>query len=479
MEPQNLIVIMSDEHDNRYMGCEGHPAVKTPNIDKLAARGTRFTDAYTPCPICVPARAAFATGDYVHRIGYWDNAIAYEGRVPGWGHALQEAGVSVESIGKLHYRNDDDPVGFDREHAPMNIYNGHGMVWGSVRDPLPDWQPRGSRMLGDYIGGGESKYTEYDRQIAKLTVEWLQARARGGAPWCLYVGFVAPHFPLVVPQEFIDLYPLDSIPPSKLLPEDGHPLHPWVKAHYDFWPSDQLFEDADERKRAIAAYYGLCTWVDHNIGLVLDALDETGLSASTRVVYTSDHGDNVGARGLWGKSNLYQEAVHVPLIMAGPDIPVGVCKIPVTLLDLQPTILAGMGVAPPPQDAAKPGRSLFDIALLPDETERVVFSEYHAVGSPSGGFMIRKGHWKYHYYAGYTPELFDLDADPEETMNRADDPAVADVLADLHAELLKICDPDAVDAEAKRDQAALVESYGGREKARDVGAPGATPAPGV
>ncbi len=138
-----------------------------------------------------------------------------------------------------------------------------------------------------------------------------------------------------------------------------------------------------------------------------------------------------------------------------------------------------MGVSPPPQDAAKPGRSLFDIATQPDDEERVIFSEYHAVGSPSGGFMIRKGRWKYHYYVGYAAELFDLVVDPEETTNRADDPDAAAVRADLHAELLKICDPEAVDAQAKRDQAALVDSHGGREKARDVGAPGATPAPSV
>ena len=125
----NLLVIMSDEHDPRYMGVSGDALIRTPHLDRLAGRGVRFTDAVTPSPICVPARASFATGAYAHDIGYWDNALAYDGGVKGWGHALQEAGIRVDSIGKLHYRSSEDEAGFDREHLPMHIYNGHGMVW--------------------------------------------------------------------------------------------------------------------------------------------------------------------------------------------------------------------------------------------------------------------------------------------------------------------------------------------------------------
>ena len=138
MKPTNTLVICSDEHDPRYMGCSGHPFIKTPNLDRLAARGTRFTRAYTSCPICVPARASLATGRYVYQIGYWDNAIAYDGRIRSWGHRLQENGMRVESIGKLHYRSATDPTGFDEEHEPMHIMDGSGLIWGAVRDPMPD-----------------------------------------------------------------------------------------------------------------------------------------------------------------------------------------------------------------------------------------------------------------------------------------------------------------------------------------------------
>lgn len=477
MKPANLIVIVSDEHDPRYMGCSGHSIVKTPTFDKMAAQGTRFTSAYTPCPICVPARAAFATGQYVHRIRHWDNAMPYTGSIRGWGHVLQDNGVRVESIGKLHYRYAEDPAGFDVEHIPMNVYQGVGMVWGSIRDPLPEAPAK--RMLGEYIGPGESTYTEYDRSVANLTVDWLQETAARASddPWVLYVGFVAPHFPLVAPEAFFNMYDLNDMPSSKLLPSDGHPHHPWVAEHDAMWSHDAAFKDETERKTAIAAYYALCTWVDHNVGRVLDALDATGLADTTRVIYTSDHGDNVGARGLWGKSNMYQESTAIPMLMTGPDVPSGVCATPVDLLDLYPTILEGVAVDPMPEMNDRPGKSLFTLGHAEDDIERAVFSEYHAVGSNSGGYMLRKGRWKFHYYVGFRPELFDLETDPEEMVDLAQDPAHADTLARMEAELRKICDPEAVDQLAKSDQAELIAKHGGREKALLVGAPGATPPP--
>jgi choline-sulfatase len=158
MSARNVLIIMSDEHDPRHMGCSGSPIVQTPNLDRLARRGVRFANAYTPSPICVPARAAFATGRRVFETRHWDNASPYTGEPGGWGHVLQRHHVRVESIGKLHYRAEEDPAGFDREHLPMHVVGGHGMVWASIRDP---YFKRGdaARMLGDRIGRGESAYT--------------------------------------------------------------------------------------------------------------------------------------------------------------------------------------------------------------------------------------------------------------------------------------------------------------------------------
>ena len=124
MKSTNLVFIMADEHNVNALGCYGHPMVKTPNLDRLAAMGTRFTSAYTNCPLCVPARASLATGRYVHQIENWDGAHPYDGSVPSWGHRLQATGHSVVSIGKLHYRNTSDPTGFDEQIAPMHVTNG-------------------------------------------------------------------------------------------------------------------------------------------------------------------------------------------------------------------------------------------------------------------------------------------------------------------------------------------------------------------
>lgn len=375
------------------MGASGDRFVRTPNLDRLAARGMRFRDAYTPSPICVPARASFATGAYAHDIGYWDNALAYDGAVKGWGHALQEAGIRVESIGKLHYRSSEDAAGFDEEHLPMHIYKGHRMVWGSVRDPLPSQQPRGGRMLGDKIGAGESTYTRYDASVTDQTIDWLDNAAAGdGKPWCLFVGLVAPHFPLVVAEEYLSLYPHDALPPRKLHPRDGHAR---VQRHHDFWPTEDQFHDEAERLTAIAAYLGLVSWMDHNVGRILDRLEASGLAETTRVLYTSDHGDNVGHRGMWGKSNFYLESAAVPMILSGPGVAPGTNDTPVGLLDVHPTILENFGLAadsaPLEPDLRRPGASLFAIAESGTRQDRAVFSEYHAAGSPAAGFMLRKG----------------------------------------------------------------------------------------
>lgn len=479
MPARNVLVIMSDEHDPRHMGCSGSPIARTPHLDALAARGTRFSNAYTPSPICVPARAAFATGRRVHEARLWDNASPYYGQLQGWGHILQQQAVRVESVGKLHYRKEGDPAGFDVEHLPMHVLGGYGMVWASIRDPYLK-RRNGKRMLGDEIGRGESPYTQYDEAVTVRTVRWLEdAAGRREQPFALYVGLVAPHFPLIAPPRFFDLYDGVDLPESKLRPEDGYVRHPWVQQYADFEQNEENFSSPQERRKAIQAYFGLCSFLDHNVGRIMQALADNGLAEDTLVVYTSDHGDNLGARGLWGKSTLYQESVTIPMIAAGPAVGQGVCETPVDLLDLFPTILEGTGVDPQPRMDGRPGRSLQSVAATPAEPGRVIFSEYHAAGSNTAGFMVRKERWKFHYYVRFRPELFDLQADPEELRDLAGDPAYAGVVREMEAELRRICDPEAVDALCKEDQHRMIDGYGGPERASELGSKGATPAPVV
>jgi choline-sulfatase len=437
-----------------------------------------FTDGYTPSPICVPARAAFATGMRVHQTGHWDNAAPYAGDPESWGHVLQRSHVRVESIGKLHYRNETDPVGFDREHLPMHVVGGYGMVWASIRDPMVPFG-EGKRMLGENIGPGESTYTEYDRAVTAKAVEWLQEAAGDDQPFVLYVGLVAPHFPLTAPAEFYRLYENIEVPEAKLHPASGAPRHPWVDTYAKFLPNEERFRSKQERLAAFRAYYALVSSLDDNVGRIVAALDSTGLSDSTHVIYTSDHGDTVGARGLWGKSTLYQETVKVPMLLAGPRVAPHVSRVPVDLLDLYPTILDATGVPREGSMQGRPGSSLFEVEQLPDAHERVIMSEYHATGSNTAGFMICKGKWKYHYYVRFQPELFDLEQDPEELHDLAGNAEYAGVLAEMERELRRICDPEAVDLQAKRDQGAMIDRLGGREKAATLGVRGATPAPKV
>ena len=176
MKPANLLFILSDEHNRRVLGCSGHQMIRTPNLDRLAASGVRFTDAYTNSPICVPARAALATGRYVHQIRFWDNGIPYDGSVPSWGHRLKEAGHEVVSIGKLHFRSAEDDNGFTEEVMPLHVVEGIGDPLGWLRDPLPE--RRGCLRLANDAGRGDSTYQQYDDRITAAAVDWLKAKAR-------------------------------------------------------------------------------------------------------------------------------------------------------------------------------------------------------------------------------------------------------------------------------------------------------------
>lgn len=471
---QNVLFIMSDEHQQKAAGCYGHSFVKTPTIDALAASGTRFTNAYTDSPICVPARASFATGRPVHDIGNWDNAHPYDGRVEGWGHALQKHGIHCMSIGKLHYRNETDPTGFVEQVVPLHVVDGVGSVAGAIKQPMAP--PMTKSKLARDIGPGDSGYIRYDRSIVENTCDWLKSEApkRKGQPWALFCSLVAPHFPLIAPPEFYDLYPHDMLETPKGGDPD-YPLHPWIEAFRQVQNHDEFFTD-ETRKVAMASYYGLCSFLDSNIAQVLAALEEAGLRDDTLIVYTADHGENLATRRLWGKSNMYEEAACIPLILSGPGVQAGkVVNTPVTLAEGANTILEAVGLG---EEGNPENRSWREIASEPDDPNRVAFSEYHAVGADTAVFMIRKGQYKYIHYVDYEPELFDEDADPEEETNLAADPAYASVLEDLKSELTKRVDPDKVNAAAQASQAALIEKHGGRDAVLNRGSFQGTPAPG-
>jgi choline-sulfatase len=478
MRATNLVFIMADEHNAAAMGAAGHPLVKTPRLDRLAAAGTRFAGAYTPSPLCVPARAAMATGRPAHATGYWDGAMAYDGRVPGWPHRLSGAGHLAVSIGKLHYRDGDVDTGFAETIEAMHLKDGIGDVHGLLREAMP---PRTAcRRLAEELGPGDSDYLRYDRRITAQACRWLEAAARpAGRPWALFVSFAAPHYPLIAPPEFYELYAGLDIPlPETAAPDD---LHPWVSAMRRAWPYDDYMDD-EKRRVAVAAYFALCSFMDANVGRVLDTLEETGLAAATRVIYASDHGESLGNRGLWGKMTMYEDAARIPLIVAGPDIPQAkVSGTPVSLLDIYPTALAALGVAPDAREAdgrAPAGASLIDIAAGRDDPDRAVISEYHGAGAAGAAFMLRHGRHKLIHYVGHAPELFDLAADPHERNDLARAPDHAALLAACEARLGEIVDPAGADARARAAQQALLARLGGMQAVLERAGFAGTPAPG-
>jgi choline-sulfatase len=478
MRATNVLFIMSDQHSRSVLGCYGNEVVRTPHLDRLAARGTRFTDAYCNCPICVPSRASFATGRYVHQIRYWDNAEAYDGRVPGWGHHLIDAGHSVVSIGKLHYRSVEDPTGFSEQILPLHILDGQGDVMGLLRKQQVA-RP-GTKTLARDAGRGESTYTDYDRKITAAACDWLREEAprRRDRPWVLFVSLVCPHPPLIAPPEFFDLYPLDRVPWPKLRDPEHRPSHPVLQVMRRIQDFDDHFGDEEHVRTAVAAYYGLCSFVDDNVGQILRALEESGLGRETRVVYTSDHGENLGSRTLWGKCVMYEESAGVPLIMAGPDVPEGrVASEVVSLVDAYPTLIEAVGETLGDEERQLPGHSWLRIANG-EAPERTVLCEYHAVASITGVYMIRIGRWKYVHYIDHPPQLFDLEADPEEAEDLGRSPEHAEIRARCEARLRAVVDPEAANALAFRDQAATIERLGGETAVLGRGHFPYTPAPG-
>jgi len=361
----------------------------------------------------------------------------------------------VESIGKLHYRRAEDADGFGRKHDAMYVAEGIGEVVSCLRERAPHRRGRGGVVKA---GPGDSAYLAYDRRITRQAQDWLAAHATDSRPWVLFVSYVNPHPPLIAPPDLYARYNPAVLPLPQQWRADDWPDHPALHEFRRYFGWETPLDEADLR-RQLATYYAQCEFIDRQVGTVLAALDAHSLSDRTRILYTSDHGAMLGARGLYGKFTLYDEAAAIPLIIAGPDIPADhVVQTPVSLLDAAPTILDAVGA--PPSPTPLPGSSLFELADRPDHA-RYVFSEYHAAGSLHAAFMLTDGHYKYIHYVNAHAQLFDLRADPAELRDLADDPAHQPIRAALDSELRRRLDPDATDRRARADQRAKVEEFGG------------------
>jgi len=458
----NVLVLMSDEHTRSVMGAYGNSQVQTPALDKLAYDGVRFEHAYTPSPICISARASFATGTQVFEHRCWSSAEPYYGQHQSWMMRLRDQGHQVVSIGKQHYRSALDDCGFSEQILPMYLANeGRGWPQGLQRRPIGRFDE--TAEMAAILGPGETSYTQYDRDVTAAAIEWLQQpNPTPGTPWVLFVSFICPHFPLSAPREFYDLYQDMKMPAAYDRDAKLRLQHPVVDVMREFWDYADYF-DEDSEVEGLRNYYGLCSFLDDNIGQVVAALEDSGQRDNTQIVYTSDHGDMIGNHGIWGKCYMYEDSVGIPMTLTGPGIEAGVNTTPVSLTDLASTIESAVGAEVVAPEGSWQGRPLQGFANVP-EPERPILSEYHDGGSPCGFFMLRQGRWKLVYFSeGHPPLLFDMETDPDEISNLADNPEQARRLEQLKNQLFSILDPELVNNQAFDDQARAIAALGGME----------------
>ncbi|MEQ8193969.1 MAG: sulfatase-like hydrolase/transferase, partial [Rhodospirillales bacterium] len=413
-----------------------------------------------------------------HETGYWDNCFAYDGKRTSWMHRLRGQGHEVVSVGKLHFRSADDDNGFSEEIIPMHIVGGIGALSGLLRavDREPERIEHGQMYMES--GEGMTPYQEYDFDITEKAIRWLRNHAKASnKPWVLVVSYPTPHPAFLVPKRLLDLYDPKRMPlPVRYRLEDK-PMHPSVECAREKYGIPDM--PSDDRLREIAAAYcALITHTDEQIGKVLKAAEELGLLETTRVLYTSDHGEAIGNHGLFGKWTLYEHSAAIPLIVTGADIPAAhVVTQPGSHVDLFPTLVESVGAELAPEDETLPGRSLWP-AIGGTEAARPVFAEYHSSGSRNGAFMVRDGDWKLIYHANEPAQLFDLASDPREIRDLIEDGQGAERAAVLEAKLRTIVDPEAADRQAKADQLARAERHGGVESIADQGYFTHTPTPG-
>jgi len=451
----NLLYIHTDQHCPQVTGCYGDPIVETPNLDRLAATGVTFDNCYCPSPICVPSRMSTLTGRHPHENRCWTNDHSLDPGIPTFAHAMGAAGYWPVLIGRMHSVGPDQLHGYaDRlvgDHGP-NYLGGVGANHGKLHGTAgPD------RVSLRLSGPGQSAYQVHDEYVTAATVHRLQeigTAKRAGVddkPFCITVGYMLPHQPFVARvvdyAQYADRVGMPANPAPYA--DDLHPYFHWWRERCGI----KAVSD-EETLRARASYWGLVTRMDAMIGEIMDTMRAYGLDQNTLVVYSSDHGEQLGEHGLWWKQTFYEHAVRVPAILSWPGaLPEGVRSERVcSSYDLNATMLDALDAPALPNSH---GRSLLPLAHEPNASwDDVAFSEY-CTDLDCYHRMIRCGNWKLNYYAGQEPQLFNLAEDPHELVDRAQDPGCQAVRRDLEGQILDGWDLDRVKRQMKERHANL------------------------
>ncbi|MDB2407178.1 sulfatase-like hydrolase/transferase [Jannaschia sp.] len=432
MTRPNILFILSDQHAQRAAGCYGDPSGVTPHLDRLAAEGVVFENAYCPSPICGPSRMSLMTGKQPHETGCWLNSDILNSGQPTYAHALGAAGYRAALIGRMHFIGPDQTHGFSTRLVGDHSANWPGNPTFDHEDLRGTSGPAAISVTKS--GPGTNAYVVKDRDATSAAVDWLRdtgARQKGGdaMPFHLTLGFMLPHPPYVCdPDDFAEVS--GRVPDPVGTADELGPDHPWLRRWREITGITEM--NPEDVARARQAYWGMLYRLDQNIGAVLSALDAAGLAENTLVIYASDHGDHLGNRGLFWKHSFYDDSVKVPMVMRWPaHLPKGARRTGlVSLTDLGATMLdaaagdwtgGGQSLLPLAKDAAAP---------WVDE----VVSEYCVGLNDSYSFadvtmnrMIRCGRFKLIYYHGYPCQLFDLESDPLERVDLSEDRRYAQI----------------------------------------------------
>jgi choline-sulfatase len=451
----NVLILMVDQLAGTFFPDGPADFLHAPNLKALAARSTRFANSYTGSPLCAPGRASFMSGQLPRRTRVYDNAAEFASDIPTFAHHLRIAGYQTTLSGKMHFVGPDQLHGFE-ERLTTDVYPAD-FGW------TPDYRKPGERIdwwyhnMGSVTGSGVgeiSNQLEYDDEVAYESVRKIYDLGRRGdpRPWLLTVSFTHPHDPYVARKKYWDLYEgcehLDPTVPA--IDYEDHDAHSRRIFDANDWRSFDI--TAEDIRRSRRAYFANISYLDDKIGEILEALDGTDQTQDTIILFVSDHGDMLGERGLWFKMSFFDGSSRVPLMVAAPQMAPGRVDTPVSTMDVTPTIADLVGIDLGEVTPWTDGESLVPIAAGA-QRRMPVRIEYAAEASVAPLVAIREGRFKYVHCEVDPPLLFDLEADPHERRNLADDPAHADTAARMAGKVRHLWDMPAYDAEVRESQA--------------------------
>ena len=424
----NILFLMSDEHSPHAIGCEGNSIVQTPFLDRLAQSGSYFENAYCQVPLCTPSRMCMLTGKHAHRCSAWTNgSVLFPEHLTMPAHFAQH-GYATALIGKMHFGGKEQHHGFQsRPYGDLRGYAGH------QTDPLKT--PPGFRERTRQAGITEIPTSLLqERVINTETLEYLRGQPPE-QPWFLLASYSRPHFPLTAPKRLFDRYWPDNVDMPYIPPGHLEQTHRFAKGLRENFNTKAI--PPEETKRARAAYYACCEFLDECIDDLLTLLEQDGLLDNTIIVYTTDHGEMAGEHGQWWKSSYYEAAARVPLIVLDRRLEQSHgarVTSPVELNDLFPTLCARAGI---PIPEGLDGADLTHLMSGNAEGWRsTAITEYWAEQTTGPMRMLRTSRYKYVAFPEDESILFDLESDPEEFENLAGQAEYRQLEAALHEQLM-------------------------------------------